>query len=500
MRRLTLILSLLAASAARAQSPVAAAPAWAGFAGNAQHTAVVAVAPQPFARVRWTASVDFAPQPVGDELLIHYASPMITAGNTVLLPVKGTATGGFRIEGRAGATGAKLWQQPTDWIAPAHTWMPPLPAVLSPQNRLHMAGAGGTVLARATPDLATGALTRVAFYGLADYNANKAAYNKAVQVATPLTSDAAGTVYFGFLAAGAPNPRLASGFARITAQGKASWVTAAAAAADPAMTRVAMNAAPALSRDGATLYVVASDGVHGYLLALDSATLATKARRKLLDPSSGQPAWLPEESSAAPMVGPDGDVYFGVLEQPFPSHNDRGWLLHFDATLANVKIPGSFGWDNTASIVPSRLVPAYRGAASYLLMTKYNNYFGIGTGDGQNRIALLDPTVSQADPFVAAPTKSMAVVQSVLGPTADPDQPGTVYEWCINSAAVDAATGSSIANSEDGHLYHWNLKTAAISESLLLNAPRPEAYTMTVIGPDGTVYAINNATFYAVGK
>jgi hypothetical protein len=33
-----------------------------------------------------------------------------------------------------------------------------------------------------------------------------------------------------------------------------------------------------------------------------------------------------------------------------------------------------------------------------------------------------------------------------------------------------------------------------------LNGPRREAYTPTVIGPDGTVYAINNAALYAIGR
>jgi hypothetical protein len=82
-----------------------------------------------------------------------------------------------------------------------------------------------------------------------------------------------------------------------------------------------------------------------------------------------------------------------------------------------------------------------------------------------------------------------------------PHQPaGSRYEWCINSAVVDAADGSVIANSEDGILYRWDLASNTLTEQIRLNGPRPEAYTPTVIGPDGTVYAINNATLYAIGR
>jgi hypothetical protein len=74
-----------------------------------------------------------------------------------------------------------------------------------------------------------------------------------------------------------------------------------------------------------------------------------------------------------------------------------------------------------------------------------------------------------------------------------------VKEWCINTAAVDPITRSILANSEDGLLYRWNLATGALSESIVLTAGLGEAYTPTVIGPDGTVYAVNNATLFAVG-
>jgi hypothetical protein len=53
---------------------------------------------------------------------------------------------------------------------------------------------------------------------------------------------------------------------------------------------------------------------------------------------------------------------------------------------------------------------------------------------------------------------------------------------------------------QDGILYRWDLATNTLAEKIRLNAPRPEAYTPTIIGPDGTVYAINNATLYAVGR
>jgi hypothetical protein len=75
-----------------------------------------------------------------------------------------------------------------------------------------------------------------------------------------------------------------------------------------------------------------------------------------------------------------------------------------------------------------------------------------------------------------------------------------VDEWCINSAAVDPATKSVIANSEDGNLYRWDLTTNTFTQKVNLTAGIGEAYTPTVIGVDGTVYAINDAILFAVGQ
>ena len=112
----------------------------------------------------------------------------------------------------------------------------------------------------------------------------------------------------------------------------------------------------------------------GYLLALDSRTLAVKGRVALLDPLTGTRARVSDDGTSSPTVGPDGAVFFGVLEAVFGSHNGRGWLLHFDAAadhqpharrlrLGRHRLGGA-GGDGAG----------YTGPSSYLLMTKYNNY------------------------------------------------------------------------------------------------------------------------------
>ena len=193
-------------------------------------------------------------------------------------------------------------------------------------------------------------------------------------------------------------------------------------------------------------------------------------------------------------------MYFGVLESPFFSHHARGWLLRFDRMLVSKGAPGSFGWDDTPSIVPAAMVPGYTGGSSYLVMTKYNDYVQAG-GTGVHRLAILDPNATMVDPFSGISV--MNEVLTVAGPTPDtdfPDSPGAVREWCINTAAVDPITRAVFANNEDGKMYRWDTTTGTLTQSVTLTAGIGEAYTPTIIGPDGTVYAINDATLFAVGE
>src|SRR5262249_10150118 len=149
-----------------------------------------------------------------------------------------------------------------------------------------------------------------------------------------------------------------------------------------------------------------------------------------------------EESSATPMVAPDGSVFFGVFGNPY--NGSRGFMLHYSADLQSEFTAGAFGWDNTASIVPTSAVPSYTGTSSYLIFTKYNNYSSneVTTGgDGVNETAILDPFATQpavrndGDPNLQV----MKEVLVIPGPTADPGlafgpSPNAVREWCINTA------------------------------------------------------------------
>jgi hypothetical protein len=424
----------------------------------------------------------------------------------MLVPVKTGPGGAFRIEARSGASGALLWSLDSDYVLPPYNWVPSFSPTLTRSNVLFVPAAGGTVLRRRSPDLATGKVDRLAFYGAAAYEAQPATFDGTVQITTPITADARGNLFFGFRAAPGAPLGLQSGIARMTPSGKGTWTTAAAAGADPALRRVPYGAAPALSADGKVLYVAltradANGFGAGVLAALDSRTLSPIAHvavKDVLLPASD--ASLADDGTASPTVGPDGDVYFGVLEAVLGQHHARGWMLHFDAGLTQTKLPGAFGWDDTASIVPAAAVPGYAGPSSYLILTKYNDYVE-GGGDGVNRMAILDPNASMTDPIGGATV--MKEVLTIAGPTPDAEfvaagHPLAVREWCVNTAVVDPATRSVLANNEDGVLYRWDLATNTLADRVVLTSGIGEAYTPTIVGPDGAVYAINNATLFAV--
>ena len=478
---------------------------WPGFARDPQHTAQSGVVSQKLNTIVWQTPVDLQPQYDGNDLFIHYGSPVITSSNTVIVPVKTGANDGFQLQGRSGLDGHLLWTQGTDYVSPQRAGLPSYSPTLTPQGRLYWAGAGGTLYYRDNPDSPRAVTPHHAnFY----FNSRHRFVSPNVQISTPLTSDANGTIYFGFEVNGpAPRGLGSGGIARVGPKGKGSFaILQAGEPGSVTQLQVPLNCAPALSADGQTLYVAAHgtamirNGMNGYLFALDSHSLQVKNMVLLVDPETGNPAEVPDDDTASPTVGPDGRVFFGVLENPL--RTDKGWLLQFNADLSqSTGSPGAFGWDDTASIVPASMVPSYQGSSSYLLMTKYNDYAGFG-GEGLNRLAILDPNDSQVD--ARSGVTVMKEVLTILGQTPDPDflgdHPQAVREWCINTAVVDPLSHSILANSEDGKLYRWDLTSNSFTEVITLTTGIGEAYTPTVIGADGKVYAINNAALFAVGQ
>ena len=481
------------------------------FAADPQHTALFAAPAQHLNAIRWTTPIDthytgFA----------HYGAPLITPSNTVIVPVKTAA--GFKLSAFEGATGRLKYTLTNDYIMPPiapNGWIPVYqPVIANPAagSRLYYAGSGGTLFYIDNLDSdSPGAPVRLCFYtNLSAYSNNAAAYNSTIFINTPITADPYGTVFFGFRiqqTAPAPLSTTNGGFARIDSVGNATYVLANSAANDLRITRDSHNCAPALSTDGATLYVAVkgANSAYAYLLGLDSTNLSTKCQVFLRDPRNNQPGSVPDDGTASPMVAPDGDVFFGILANP--NNGSRGFLLHFSADLQTEKPPGGFGWDYTAAIVPTNMVPSYTGPSSYLLFSKYNNYAS-GDGNAINRVALLDPGTTQRDPHASANgLLEMREVLTAIGCTPDPEYitstnplPLAVREWCINTAAVNPTTRSVFAPSEDGHLYRWNLAANSLDEIVTLDPGVGEPYVPTVIGPDGTVFTLNAETLFAIGN
>src|SRR5215831_15514259 len=476
------------------------------FAGNAQHTAVYQPAAQDLNQIRWSTAIDLAPNP---NVFVHYGAPLLTTASTVIAPVKNGSA--FSISALTASNGASLYSQLTDYVLPSHNWVPvyqPVVATSSSGTRLYYPTAGGTV--SYIDNIDTGGVktpVQRAFYGLVNYQANMSGFNSTVFVNTPITADPSGNIFFGFRVQGtapAPLNTTQSGFARIDPAGNATYVLAGTAAGDANITRDSHNSAPAISADGRTVYVpvkATSTEYYGYLLGLNSTTLATKYKTLLKDPRNGNNAGILDDSTASPTVAPDGDVYFGIMSNP--DNGSRGFLLRFSGDLTSAKTPGGFGWDYTAAIVPSSMAPLYAGSSTYLIFSKYNNYANTGDGNGVNRIALIDPNGTQTDPHPSANgLTEMREVLTAIGPTPDsenPSIPNAVREWCINTAAVNPGTNSIFTPSEDGHIYRWNLASNSLSQAATLSSGVGEPYVPTVIGPDGTVYTLNGGSMFALG-
>jgi hypothetical protein len=519
---------------------------WSGYGGNAQHTAQYTGASQSLNRVHWKVGMDDDPSYYGGVVFAHFASPMITPENTVVYCKRTTTQvnnqpdyDNWNMLAVNGYTGESLYSFHTDYSAAVvypSDWTSILPMTLAPlTNNAHptfptpsgkavkelkysstgavVAGAGGSIFVRTSADSAFSTTNRYVFYtGLEDFTKNFATYS-AIKIVTPLTSDKAGNIYFGYEVNA--NERAAlnlgtGGVAKVNAvTGVAFYQSVQSLNVDSSISRPAFNAAPVLSNDGTSVYF-ALVGNGGFLAELSTTNLTLEHSVHMMDPTvPGSPALIINESSASPMVGPDGHVFMGTFRNNWGE--SHGILLQYDQNLnpknssGKAFPPGAFGWDDTPSIVPANIVPSYKGASTYLLLCKYNNYDDNGgdpSADGSNHVALLDPSSDSITRDRQSGIPVMNEVLLLLSPNKtnnDSGHPNARYEWCINSAVIDVAKGGAIVNCEDGHVYRWSFSTNSIIEMLDLQPPTSEAYTSTVIGPDGTIFAMNNTLLFALG-
>lgn len=440
---------------------------WPGHCGDAQHTAQSPVRTQCLQEVRWSLSLDQS----FDIAEAHYGSPLVTAAGTVIAAQRLAVQGTFRIVGMDGnQRGRILWEEESDFLYPAHGWVPLYQMVLSgppgPSQRVYWPAVGGGLRFRDNLDSSSGALTRglVAFMGEQNYTANQDGLRDHVFVNSAMATGPDGAVYFTIRVQGAlPQAVTDMGISRglmirASRSGETVVVSAADVGGDNEFRRFPNQLSPAFSNDYSTLYTcVGSQNYNGptMVVGLDPNTLQVRLseggrsyRRMALDPRSASlSCHLFEDSSSSIMVAPDGDVYYGLLGNP---NRYTGWLLRWNAELTTSKPPGGFGWDNTPSVVPASLVPSYNGSSTYLLAAKFNSYAGLEGGQGLHHLVLLDPASTETDSMSGL--QVMRVVQRVLAPTPDPGvlstYPNARKEWCTNTAAVDTVSGVVIANNE----------------------------------------------------
>src|SRR5262245_26346540 len=159
-------------------------PPWFGYGRDAQHSALGEVASQTFNQVRWLTPVDLAPQYSGSALLIHYGSPVISAHNTVVVPVKTGTAGGFRVEARLGSNGILLWSANSDYVLPPHSWVPSFGPCITANNRMYAPRSGGRLMFRDDVDNTTGTIETAVFYGASAYAAAPAIYDNTIRIST----------------------------------------------------------------------------------------------------------------------------------------------------------------------------------------------------------------------------------------------------------------------------------------------------------------------------
>src|SRR5947209_6478270 len=308
----------MASLAAALKAPPTPPPDWPQWGRNAQHAGMAAAAGQPATRVLADVVSDpFVDQEVGGplspgDLLVHYQAPLVAGADVFMAGKSGDFTGGATWETQTwnerklhwqGTRLVAQWSFASDWKpvpfaagARGPDWEPLFHAALA-GRWLYVPGAGGSVYKL---DAATGRVAaRVRPFG--------PAVDPDLYLCGALAVDAQGDVFYNAL-------QLARGQAW-TADVRGSWLVE-------------------VRPDGSSATVSYAALTAGAPAGGDPAENR---------PGSGQ---VLDNSTASPVVAPDGSVLLGV----FTRYNySQGHLMRFGPDGAFLGAY-PFGWDTTPAI------------------------------------------------------------------------------------------------------------------------------------------------------
>lgn len=283
--------------------------------------------------------------------------------------------------------------------------------------------------------------------------------------------------------------------------------------------RSGLNVAPAIGADG-TIYTVSRAHLNnrwGWVVAVNpnlTRKWSTSLRTLFPDgcgvllPSNGQlgacrqganlgvdpfdnlpgSGIVNDNSTASPIVAPDGSVYYGSYAR---YNHSQGHLARFSSSgqfLSSYK----FGWDVTPAI--------WEHDGTFSIATKENRYEGTGPrvpGDEEGYfITQLTPNLDVEWRFQNTNTFSCHRNPNGTLDCVD-DHPGG-FEWCVNALAIDAR-GVVYVNGEDGFLYAIN-QGGTQRERIFLQLALGAAYTPLSLGSDGRIYTQNAGHLFVVGS
>jgi hypothetical protein len=526
------------------------AAAWPQFGRDSAHTGTAQVAGQSLrvvaATIQMDPFTDIQRAVSGDDLLVHYATPLID-GDDVFVEIKGgtytvgnwsTQTWGVQAFRWQGSNLVPRWTVFSDWQPVPFTagaggplFEPVFQPVLS-NGYLFMPGVGGSVQ---RVDRDSGQII--------DRFGGPQPLDASTFVTGPLVTDIAGSLYYNVIALARTLPWNTdvrdAWITRITPQFAVSfghfsnlipqaplpnaqcvgvfsnndlpWPPSPSAV-PPGVScgsqRPGINVAPAIAPDG-TIYTIGRAHLNSrytYLVALDS-TLAPKWSASLRDRlNDGCNVLLPPN-------GTPGGCRDGAIQGVDPSDNTPGAGRAIDDSSSSPLIApdGSvfYGAYTRYNYVQGHLMHfsasgtylgAYRfgwditpaifpRANGYSIVTKENHYpVGSYCDDPTHCPGGVRRATDPSGYFVTRLDESLAVEWQVRNPNNQ--------EWCVNGPAIDR-DGVSYINAEDGMLYAIG-PDGAIRQSIVLTEALGQAYTPVAIDDKGRVYAEKAGKLFVV--